>query len=330
MDASRAVEIERRWKTFRLLAPYFGKVVTAKFIQKTAEFLPGLVRVHNLIEGIYKPKQAHYGFAIASMLKNPYADRISFNPDRSWYFYYSAKAGALDSAVNQSLFNCLRDKEPVLVLKQLTDKTARQGTTYKILGLGQIEEFDQSERLFRIRELTIAQFQKRIDPKSETLSDDLIETALQLETLEAWSPFVAEDRIIYQVSKAKRHSAFRKIVLENYSQTCAVTGSRFTFGSTAEAEAAHIIGKDANGSDDPRNGLALSQTAHWAFDRGIFTLSDQYEIQIHSKVTQANTRLFPLIGLDGKRIHLPSDEAYHPHPEALEWHRNKVFGQFAR
>ena len=330
MDASRAVEIERRWKTFRMLAPYFGKVVSARFIQKTAEVHPELTRIHNLIEGIYKPKDAHYGFAIASMLKNPYADRISFNPDRSWYFFYSPKAGALDSAVNQSLFNCLRDKEPVLVLKQLTDKTARQGTTYKMLGLGVIEEFDQGERLFRIREVTIEQFYQRIDPESETLSDDLIETALRLETLGEWSAFVASDRVVYQVSKAKRDDAFRKIVLESYGQTCAVTGLRFAFGSIAEAEAAHIIGKEANGCDDPRNGLALSHTAHWAFDQGIFTLSEQYEIEIHSEFMNASTQHFPLIDLAGKRINLPPDEAYHPHSEALEWHRKKVFGRFAR
>lgn len=330
MDVSRAVEIESRLKTFRILAPYFGKVVSARFIQKTAEVLPELTRVHNLIEGIYKPKDAHYGFSIASMLKNPYADRISFNPDRSWYFFYSPKAGALDSAVNQSLFNCLRDKEPVLVLKQLTDKTARQGTTYKMLGLGVIEDFDQGERLFRIREVTIEQFQQRLDPESETLSDDLIETALQLETLERWTPFVSENRAVYRVSKAKRDTAFRSIVLENYDRSCAVLRSRFVYGKSSEAQAAHIIGKEVNGTDDPRNGLALSHTAHWAFDQGIITISDQYEVIVHPKARDAHCRHFPIIEADRQQIALPGDESNYPHSEALKWHRTRVFGKFAR
>lgn len=329
MNESQAVEIEKRWRMFRLLAPHFGKVVPAKFIQKTAEVFPELTRIHNLIEGIYKPKDAHYSFAIASMLKNPYADRISFNPDRSWYFYYSPKAGALDAAVNQSLFNCLMDKEPVLVLKQLTDKAARQGTTYKMLGLGLIEEFDQAERLFKIREVTIEHFQHRVDPRTEVLSDDLIVTALQLETLARWAPFVSDDRAVYQVSKAKRDKAFRKIVLENYDQSCAIFRSRFTYKSTSEAQAAHIIGKEANGTDDPRNGLALSHTAHWAFDQGLITISDQYEVIVHPKAKSANHRHFPLIQTEGQQIALPDDESNYPHTEALAWHQREVFGKFA-
>ena len=34
-------EIEVRWRIFRLLAPYFGKVVSASFIQKTEGRISG-------------------------------------------------------------------------------------------------------------------------------------------------------------------------------------------------------------------------------------------------------------------------------------------------
>lgn len=329
MDARRASEIEQRWKTFRLLAPYFGRIVTARFIQKTAEVIEGLTRIHNLIEGIYKPKDAHYALSIASMLKNPYADRVAFRQDRSWYFFYSPKAGKLDSAVNQSLFHCLQDREPVLVLKQLSDKTHRQGATYQLLGLGSLEAFDHAERLFQIREVTIEQFQDRVDP-SAILSDDLIETALQLEALEDWSPFIAEERAVYKVGKLKRDAAFRNIILHNYHETCAATGIRFRYGSHVEAQAAHIIGKDANGTDDPRNGLALSHTAHWAFDRGIFTVSDQYEVIVHPKASSADHNLFPIFERDGQSITLPEETCIYPHPEAFAWHRKEVFGRFCQ
>jgi hypothetical protein len=56
------------------------------------------------------------------------------------------------------------------------------------------------------------------------LSDELVETALRLESLEQWVPFVAEDRAVYQVSRQKRDAAFRAIVLANYGYTCAITG----------------------------------------------------------------------------------------------------------
>jgi putative restriction endonuclease len=315
------------WDIFATLAPYFGRAVPARFIQKTDEVIPGVTRVHNLIEGIYKPADSSYALTIASMLKNPYADRLEFDRDRSWFFYYSPKAGSLDSSVNLSLFNCMRNAEPVLVIKQLSDKTHQQGTRYKILGLGLIESYDDQERLFKIREVTIDAFQQRIDPE-QVLSDNLIETALQLEALEAWSPFVSEDRAVYKVSKQKRDSAFRNIVLENYGSRCAVTATKFVHGKYTEAQAAHIIAKEVNGTDDPRNGLALSHTAHWAFDRGIFTISDQYEILIHSAAAKADSANFAILDLQGQPIRLPQDEDNYPHQEALRWHREEVFGRF--
>lgn len=49
----------------------------------------------------------------------------------------------------------MRDKEPVLVLEQLSDKTGPDGTRYRIRGLGLIEAFDNGSRLFRIRGMLI-------------------------------------------------------------------------------------------------------------------------------------------------------------------------------
>ena len=321
-------EIEARWRIFRLLAPYFGKVVSARFIQKTEERVSGITRIHNLIEGIYKPKEAQYALSIASMLKNPYEDRIDYNHDRSWYFSYSPKSGALDSAVNQSLFNCMKDREPVLVLKQQSDKTYPQGATYRLLGLGLIDDFDASNRLYKIKQVTIEQFLVRLDPKA-ILEDDLVETALQLEALEDWSPYVSEDRAIYKVSQQKREAAFRNIVLGNYDYTCAVSGIKLKYGQVSEAQAAHIISKEKLGTDDPRNGLSLSHNLHWAFDEGFFSLSDQYEIVVHPKTREADIKNFPILDFDHKSIHLPIDEYFNPHPDAIEWHRKEVFGQFA-
>jgi hypothetical protein len=95
-----------------------------------------------------------------------------------------------------------------------------------------------------------------------------------------------------------------------------------------EADAAHIIAKGKLGSDDPRNGIALSKSVHWAFDKGVFTISDQFEVQIHPKAQDAVSQHFPLLDARGRQIILPSDSAYHPHSDALEWHRKEIFGRF--
>jgi hypothetical protein len=67
----RAVDEDRakRRQMFELLAPRFGRIVPASFVQNPQ--LPGVDRVHHLIEGIYKPAWSNYPLSIASMLKSP-------------------------------------------------------------------------------------------------------------------------------------------------------------------------------------------------------------------------------------------------------------------
>jgi putative restriction endonuclease len=77
-----------------------------------------------------------------------------------------------------------------------------------------------------------------------------------------------------------------------------------------EAQAAHIIPRRINGSDDPRNGIALSRTAHWAFDQGMFTISDQYEIIVHPKAKHAKINKFSILDLHGQPISKPEDDAF--------------------
>jgi putative restriction endonuclease len=69
---------------------------------------------------------------------------------------------------------------------------------------------------------------------------------------------------------------------------------------------------------------------HWAFDQGIFTISDQYEVILHPKAKIADFKAFPLISADRKQIKLPTDSAYYPHQEALAWHRENRFGVFTK
>ncbi len=319
-------DIAERLRIFRELAPHFGKVLAAAFFQKTSRVVPGVERVHNLIEGIYKPAWSVYALSIASMLKSPYSDEVHFNRDRTWWIRYGPKAGGMNLAVNAGLVRCMADHQPLLVLRQLGDKNDAAGARYRFLGLGLVEDFDTKADLFRIRGLDWSEITPLL---GLGVADDLVETALRLESLEKWTPFVADDRAVYHVSRQKRDVAFSGIVLDNYGFTCAVTGQRFHSESHTEADGAHIIGKEARGTDDPRNGLALSKSAHWAFDRGIFTISDQYEVVINPKARGASVANFPLLEMDRRKIALPKDDYYRPHPEALAWHKSEVFDRFS-
>ena len=218
-------EISERRQAFRALVPYFGTIQSSDFFRRTSAYMPSVERVHPLIEGIYKPAGSIYPLSVASMLKSRYSDQLFHNPDRTWWMQYSPKAGGMDLAVNAGLVRGMTDREPVLVLRQESDKTSHAGARHLLLGLGYVENFDPATDLFRIRGLTFDEVSAVTGTALSEESDALIETALRLESLEEWVPFAAEDRAVYRISRQKRDAAFRSIVLLNYNYTCAVTGS---------------------------------------------------------------------------------------------------------
>lgn len=128
-----------------------------------------------------------------------------------------------------------------------------------------------------------------------------------------------------------RDAAFRRVVLDAYDSTCAFTGLRFiNGGGRAEVDAAHIrpVGDNHRGSDSVRNGLALSKTVHWLFDRGIVAVSD--DLRILESPRGLPPRMRDLMNADG-RIQVPSRMAQQPHPVNLAYHREMfedAYGKF--
>lgn len=71
------------------------------------------------------------------------------------------------------------------------------------------------------------------------------------------------------------------------------------------------------------NGLALSGTAHWMFDRGLISLSDELEILISRHVNDAES-VRGFINKTGRAL-TPARFADRPHPQVLDWHRKNCF-----
>ena len=197
MGAIIASERDERRRIFRRLTAYFGKTLPSSFFQKTRETIPDVERIHPIIRGIYKPAWSQYVLAIASILESPYADQIYYNPDHSWSLFYQPRDASLDAADNAALRRCMAEHQPILVLRQVSDKHHTQGARHRLLGLGWVESYDETERLFRIRGLRFEETQTYLETE---LSDDLLPTALRLEALEEWQPFLQEDRVLYRVS----------------------------------------------------------------------------------------------------------------------------------
>ncbi|MBS7538598.1 HNH endonuclease [Ancylobacter lacus] len=144
---------------------------------------------------------------------------------------------------------------------------------------------------------------------------------------ETQTPFVFEEersRVPRLTSRVERDRIFRRIVLEAYEERCAVTGLRLiNGGGRAEVEAAHIRPVEANGPDAVTNGIALSGTVHWMFDRGLIGFDDDMKILISRQVNDAES-IRSIINRNGY-AHLPKRAAARPHPHFLDWHRENRF-----
>lgn len=130
------------------------------------------------------------------------------------------------------------------------------------------------------------------------------------------------DRATMLVSRKVRDAKFRRAVLHVYGGRCALTGMRLVNGGgRLETEAAHIMGVGDGGPDAVNNGIALSGTVHWMFDRGLIGLSDAGDILLNGKINDRESveqMIYP-----DRRARWPLAATHRPHMRYLTWHRER-------
>lgn len=127
-------------------------------------------------------------------------------------------------------------------------------------------------------------------------------------------------------SRAIRNRLLRRLILRAYDKRCAITGLKLiNGGGRAEVDAAHIRPVEANGPDTLGNGVALSDTAHWMFDRGLISLSDDLDILVSRQANDPES-IRGLLNKTGRAI-VPLRPSARPHPHFLQWHRENCFKQ---
>lgn len=140
---------------------------------------------------------------------------------------------------------------------------------------------------------------------------------------EAPEEYVARPIIEHFISRPFRDAAFRRNVRSVYGNRCAVTGLRLVNGGgRPEVQAAHIRSVEADGPDTVRNGIALTGTAHWLFDRGLISFSDDHEVLIsaHGVPDDLDKLILP-----ERKLLLPENADWQPHRIYLGWHRENIF-----
>ncbi|MFY0735328.1 MULTISPECIES: HNH endonuclease [Aurantimonas] len=162
------------------------------------------------------------------------------------------------------------------------------------------------------------------DPRKTALLDlddpELIRDGADLLNL----PFDQQIRRMQEILMKRpiREAAFRRDVRSAYDFKCAFTGlSIRNGGGRPEVDGAHIWEVKDGGPDVVQNGIALSKTAHWMFDRGLIRVNDDYSLQISDNKVPAEFKR--LVEPYRKRIHLPKDKSLSPHKFYLQKHRDK-------
>lgn len=125
--------------------------------------------------------------------------------------------------------------------------------------------------------------------------------------------------VIQTVRKRLRDSSFQDRVLTAYNYQCAMCGIQLDL-----VQAAHIVPvSHEEGTDETSNGMALCALHHYAYDRGLVFVDEEYSIEVNaSKVTQLRS-LSRDEGLEAftealrRMIILPPNRLDRPHRDYL-------------
>ena len=139
---------------------------------------------------------------------------------------------------------------------------------------------------------------------------------------EGLQDFTGETKRVVTEQRIKQHF-FRRAVLSSYRGRCCISG----LSDARLLMASHIVpwSNDKLNRLNPSNGLCLSAIHDRAFDRGLITISDDYEVMLSEQLKRNDDAFVAQIflPLEGRRIELP--EKFIPSIAFLSRHRNEIF-----
>lgn len=134
----------------------------------------------------------------------------------------------------------------------------------------------------------------------------------------------------YYRKAAARDYIFGKAVVGLYDYKCAFCGLKVndSLGQNIVG-GAHIEPFSISFNNKISNGVSLCKNHHWAFDKGWFSISDDYKIIVSNDLwEEAPNAKRKMQDFNGETILLPDakkydPEQYYPSHESLQWHRKK-------
>jgi len=271
-----------------------------------------------------------------------------------WVIFYESRKGAFGYVAVQRVqkvipdpstddhFFAILDPSSLLSFEQVVPRLNAESTTYETMLRGPDGmPFRAGANTLAVRKLPPADFAAIVNYGLQPVEDvsgmarrpdEDVGLALAPGFAEAQSDLIGapvkEDRTRVLTSRTLRDAAFARQVKWAYGNRCAMSGLSLTNGGgRPEVEAAHIRPVADSGPDIVRNGLALSGTLHWMFDRGLLGVASDHSILIsHNKVPRD---VVDRLIAPGGKLFLPADPRHHPHEAYLAYHRETIFGQLA-
>lgn len=157
------------------------------------------------------------------------------------------------------------------------------------------------------------------------IGDRKVEEAIEMQQQQALDSINAPNIEVSMGANLFNSRTFHDFVMMAYGGKCAVTRRVISCNGFNNLEAAHIMPQAHNGSFLPCNGIAMSRDMHCVFDKGFFTLEDDYTIIIHPDVLQTDSYINEY---NGRKIYIPEVDYFRPHPQFLKHHRDNVYGTF--
>lgn len=190
--------------------------------------------------------------------------------------------------------NAARLRLPVFVI-------IKQSHSMRNVRLGWVIDWDDESKLFLIS------FVPTTDHDVSTLPP-AAHVTLPVPDDEPFVPFEPPRATRGDLKVRPGQQRFKFAVLKRYGPKCAVCNVR----AVELLQAAHLIPKEKNGSDDPRNGLVLCANHHLAFDAGLFTITPgSLGLCFQSSGPQPVA-----LGVTARRL---EPMRSHPHEIALTW-----------
>jgi len=120
--------------------------------------------------------------------------------------------------------------------------------------------------------------------------------------------------------KVARSNAFRRTVIEAYDYRCAASGWRIILpDGQVMVEAAHLIPFSVSGDDDPRNGIALAPSYHWALDHNVISPGPDLRWHVSESLDPRLPDNKALLDLEGESLLFPANGKFRPRGDALEY-----------